>query len=32
VNDYLRPIPQRQLDAMQMTPEEKAEYQNPEYD
>ncbi|MCC9136682.1 RagB/SusD family nutrient uptake outer membrane protein [Pontibacter silvestris] len=28
---YLRPIPQRQLDAMEMTAAEKAEYQNPGY-
>ncbi len=28
---YLRPIPQGQLDALQMTPEEKAAYQNPGY-
>lgn len=28
---YLRPIPQGQMDAMQMTPEEKIKYQNPEY-
>lgn len=28
---YLRPIPQGQLDAMIMTAEEKAAYQNPEY-
>lgn len=28
---YLRPIPQGQLDGMQMTPEEKAIYQNPGY-
>lgn len=28
---YLRPIPQRQLDAMVMTAEEKAAYQNPGY-
>lgn len=28
---YLRPIPQGQLDAMDMTPEEKAAYQNPGY-
>lgn len=28
---YLRPIPQSQLDAMQMTAEEKASYQNPGY-
>ena len=30
-NYYLRPIPQGQLDAMLMTPAEKAAYQNPEY-
>lgn len=28
---YLRPIPQGQLDAMIMTPEEKKAYQNPQY-
>jgi len=28
---YLRPIPQSQLDAMEMTAEEKAAYQNPGY-
>lgn len=28
---YLRPIPQGQLDALQMTPEERAKYQNPGY-
>lgn len=28
---YLRPIPKGQLDAMEMTPEEKAKYQNPQY-
>jgi hypothetical protein len=28
---YLRPIPQGQLDAMEMTPEEKEAYQNPGY-
>ena len=28
---YLRPIPQGMLDALQMTPEEKAAYQNPGY-
>ncbi len=28
---YLRPIPQTQIDGMQMTPEEKAAYQNPGY-
>jgi starch-binding outer membrane protein, SusD/RagB family len=28
---YLRPIPQGQIDAMQMTPEEKKAYQNPGY-
>ena len=28
---YLRPIPQGQLDGMQMTPEEKVAYQNPAY-
>lgn len=31
LNHYLRPIPQGQLDAMQMTDEEKAAYQNPGY-
>jgi hypothetical protein len=30
-NLYLRPIPQSQLDGMQMTTEEKAAYQNPGY-
>jgi len=30
-NLYLRPIPQDQIDRMQMTPEEKATYQNPGY-
>ena len=30
-NYYLRPIPQGQLDALQMTPEEKKAYQNPGY-
>jgi hypothetical protein len=30
-NLYLRPIPQGQLDGMQMTAEEKAAYQNPGY-
>ena len=29
--DYLRPIPQAQLDGMEMTAEEKAAYQNPGY-
>jgi hypothetical protein len=29
--DYLRPIPQGQLDGMEMTPEEKDAYQNPGY-
>lgn len=29
--DYLRPIPQGQIDAMEMTTEEKAAYQNPGY-
>lgn len=29
---YLRPIPQGQLDGMEMTEEEKAAYQNPGYD
>ncbi len=29
--DYLRPIPQSQLDGMEMTAEEKAAYQNPGY-
>ncbi|MCI1741795.1 MAG: RagB/SusD family nutrient uptake outer membrane protein [Prevotella sp.] len=29
--DYLRPIPQGQLDALQMTDEEKAAFQNPGY-
>lgn len=28
---YLRPIPQSQLDAMEMTDEERAEFQNPGY-
>lgn len=28
---YLRPIPQGQIDAMEMTPEEKTAYQNPGY-
>ena len=28
---YIRPIPQGQLDGMEMTPEEKAAYQNPSY-
>ena len=28
---YLRPIPQGQLEGMEMTPEEKANYQNPAY-
>jgi len=28
---YIRPIPQGQLDAMEMTPEEKENYQNPAY-
>lgn len=28
---YLRPIPQSQIDGMEMTPEEKAAYQNPGY-
>ena len=28
---YIRPIPQSQLDGMQMSPEEKANYQNPAY-
>lgn len=28
---YLRPIPQGQIDAMDMTPDEKAAYQNPGY-
>lgn len=28
---YLRPIPRTQLDAMEMTAEEKAKYQNPQY-
>ncbi len=28
---YLRPIPLGQLDAMQMTPDEKAKFQNPNY-
>ncbi|HQV59884.1 MAG: RagB/SusD family nutrient uptake outer membrane protein [Chitinophagaceae bacterium] len=28
---YIRPIPQAQLDGMEMTPEEKAAYQNPNY-
>ena len=30
-NFYLRPIPQGQIDAMEMTPEEKEAYQNPAY-
>ncbi len=29
---YLRPIPNTQIDGMEMTPEEKAAYQNPNYD
>jgi hypothetical protein len=29
--DYLRPIPQSQLDAMQMTPDELKKFQNPGY-
>ena len=29
---YLRPIPTSQLDGMEMTDEEKDEYQNPGYD
>lgn len=28
---YLRPIPQGQIDALQMTPEEKSAFQNPSY-
>jgi hypothetical protein len=28
---YLRPIPQGQLDALEMSPEEKGAYQNPGY-
>jgi len=28
---YIRPIPQGQLDGMDMTPAEKAAYQNPNY-
>ena len=28
---YIRPIPQGQLDGMEMTPEEKNAYQNPAY-
>ena len=28
---YLRPIPQGQIDALEMTPEEKTNYQNPAY-
>ena len=28
---YIRPIPQSQLDGMEMTPEEKSAYQNPAY-
>jgi hypothetical protein len=28
---YIRPIPQGQLDGMEMTAEEKANYQNPAY-
>ena len=31
VGYYLRPIPQGQIDALEMTPEEKAAYQNPAY-
>ena len=31
VNYYIRPIPQGQLDGMEMTAEEKAAYQNPAY-
>ena len=31
MNYYLRPIPQGQLDALEMTDEEKAAYQNPGY-
>jgi hypothetical protein len=31
VNYYIRPIPQGQLDGMEMTAEEKANYQNPAY-
>lgn len=30
-NYYLRPIPQGQIDGMEMSPEEKAAYQNPGY-
>jgi hypothetical protein len=30
-NLYLRPIPQSQLDGMEMTADEKAAYQNPGY-
>jgi hypothetical protein len=30
-NYYLRPIPQGQIDAMLVSPEEKAAYQNPGY-
>ncbi|HAT61975.1 MAG TPA: hypothetical protein DCS83_05420, partial [Prevotella sp.] len=29
--DYLRPIPQSQIDAMQMTPDELKKFQNPGY-
>jgi hypothetical protein len=29
--EYLRPIPQGQLDGMEMTADEKAAYQNPGY-
>ena len=28
---YIRPIPQQQLDGMEMTADEKANYQNPAY-
>jgi hypothetical protein len=28
---YLRPIPQPQIDALDMTAEEKQNYQNPQY-
>ncbi len=28
---YIRPIPQGQIDGMEMTPEEKDAYQNPAY-
>lgn len=31
IKHYLRPIPQGQIDGMEMTPEQKAAYQNPGY-